>query len=159
MPPPVPFLSPNLSPPGRSPLVAPVPALLLLTLFPIAENVYDAPLGFRPRNPVDVPTRTCILDKTLHLRILRRMWSDRIYICISGYGNKMDKISITKMAYVIYVASCFWSRVKQRGHPLSEYLFKVSAPSYRHFSEACSVERFQRRKKYSFPKRRRVYGR
>lgn len=28
----------------------------------------------------------------------------------------MDKISITKVVYVIYVASCFWSRVKPRGH-------------------------------------------
>ena len=87
--------------------------------------------------------------------------TEYIYICISGYGNKMDKISITKMAYIIYVASCFWSWVKQRGHPLSEYLFKVSVPSYRHFCEVRSVERFQMEKKYSFPKRRccRVYSR
>lgn len=35
---------------------------------------------------------------------------------ISGYRNKMDEISITKVAYVIYVASCFWRRVKPRGH-------------------------------------------
>lgn len=62
---------------------------------------------------MDVPTRACILDKMLRAFTYITSNVERLDICISGYVNK---ISITKMAYVIYVASCFWSRVKPRGH-------------------------------------------
>lgn len=50
----------------------------LLTLFPIAENVYDASLsGFHPRNPIDARIHAhthahICMYKMLHLRILRR---------------------------------------------------------------------------------------
>jgi len=90
--------------------------LLLLTLFPIAKNVYDAPLGFRSENPVDVPT--CILDKMLRAFtyiILRRMWSDWIYI-YRDTGIKWIKLTSQKWRMLFMQQVVFRSRVKPRGH-------------------------------------------
>lgn len=64
----------------------------------------------------------------------------------------MDKISITKVAYLIYVASCFWSRVKPRGHCIRYRDIYSRFPSHRHFCEARSEERFRIKKNMPFRK-------
>lgn len=125
--------------------------LLLLTLFPIAENVYDAPLEFRPKNPMDVPPRACNLDKMLRAFTYITSNVERPDI----YRDKMNKISITKVAYVIYVASCFWSRVKSRGHCIRYRDIYSRFPLLRIDISARSEERFRIKKKYAVPKRRR----